>query len=454
MSLNSILSIARSALAMQQRSVDVTSHNIANAGTEGYRRQRLDLTEMEPLRTPEGTVGRGVTAAGISRARDQFLDTSFRQENGRLGRFNTTNQLLSGVEDIFDDSTGSGLGAGLDALLSAFGDLANDPSSASARGLVVQSAQSLTQQFHAVADRVATVNADLLERMKGDVSDVNNIGAQIANLNRQIVSAAKGVSAPDLEDQRDLLIDQLSQKADVQVVEHPDHGVTVVAGGALLVDGAQHGELEVQALATGGYGLASKASHQLVTLSSGSLKALSDLSSSTLPGIQKQLDQFATAVVQEVNAVHQSGTTTSGASGTDFFNAAGTTASSIELAVPIKQSPSNIAAGVTGTPGDGSVALKLAQLRTTPVDAAGGQTLGEFYGGVVTSIATLTQSAAQGSTSQDALVANVQAQRSSATEVSIDEEMVSLIKGQQAFAAASKIVNAADEMMQSILDMV
>jgi flagellar hook-associated protein 1 len=227
-----------------------------------------------------------------------------------------------------------------------------------------------------------------------------------------------------------------------------------VAGGALLVDGAQHGELEVQELAAGGYGVASKASHALVSLSSGSLKGLSDLSASTLPGIQKQLDQFAAAVVTEVNAVHRGGTTTGGASGTDFFNPVGTTASSIALALPIQQSPANIAAGATGAPGDGSIALKLAQLRTTAVQSTGGQTLGEFYGGVVTTIGTLTQAAQQGSTSQDALVANVQAQRSSATEVSIDEEMVSLIKGQQAFAAASKIVNAADEMMQSILDMV
>jgi flagellar hook-associated protein 1 FlgK len=395
-----------------------------------------------------------VTANGISRARDQFLDTSFRQENGLLGRYNTTNQLLTGVESIFDESNGAGLGAGLDALLSAFGDLANDPSSATARGLVVQSAQSLTQQFHDVSDRVAGVSADLLERMRGAVSDVNNLGAQIADLNRQIVAAARGVSAPDLEDHRDLLIDRLSQMVDVQVVEHPNHSVTVTGGGALLADGAQHGELEVQVLATGGYGLASKASHALVSLSSGSLKALSDLSSSTLPGIQKQLDQFAAAVVTEVNAVHRAGTTTAGAGGTDFFNPAGVTASGIEVAVPIRQSPANIAAGATGAPGDGSIALKLAQLRTTPVQSAGGQTLGEFYGGVVTTIGTLTQAAQQGSTSQDALVANVQAQRSSATEVSIDEEMVSLIKGQQAFAAASKIVNAADEMMQSILDMV
>ena len=155
-----------------------------------------------------------------------------------------------------------------------------------------------------------------------------------------------------------------------------------------------------------------------------------------------------------MNAIHRTGTTPGGSTGADFFDPAGTTASSIAVAAPLRQSPANIAAGATGSPGDGSVALRLAQLRTTGVDSAGGETLGELFGGVVTSIGVLTRAADQGAASQDALVANVQAQRSSATEVSIDEEMVSLIKGQQAFQAASKIVNAADEMMQSILDMV
>lgn len=454
MSLSSILSIARSALAMQQRSVDVTSHNIANASTEGYRRQRLELSAEDPLRTPQGTIGRGVTADGVTRARDQFLDTSFRQESGLLGRFDTASQLLSGVESIFDESGESGLGAGLDALLAAFGDLANDPSSAAARGLVVQSAQALTQQFHSTADRLASVGTDVLQRMQSAVGDVNDLGAQIADLNRQITAAAKGKSAPDLEDRRDLLIDRLSQMIDVQVVERTDHSVAVVTGGALLVDGAQHSALEVRSLAAGGMGVGVKGTGAPIGLSSGSLKGLSDLSSSTLPGIQKQLDQFAASVVAEVNAVHRTGTTMAGSSGTDFFDPAGTTASSIAVAAPLRQSVANIATGTTGSPGDGSVALKLAQLRTTAVESAGGETLGEFFGGVVTSIGVLTRAAEQGATSQDALVANVQSQRSSATEVSIDEEMVSLIKGQQAFQAASKIVNAADEMMQSILDMV
>jgi flagellar hook-associated protein 1 len=454
MSLNSILSIARSALAMQQRSVDVTSHNIANASTEGYRRQRLELTEMTPLLTPDGTIGRGVTSEGISRARDQFLDRRFRQESGLFGRFDTTREMLSGVESSFDESGDSGLGAGLDGLLAAFGDLANDPSSVTARSLVLQSAQSLAQQFHAASDRLAQAGTDVLQRMQSAVSDINNYGVQIADLNRQIVAAAKGVSAPDLEDKRDLLIDKLSQLVDIQVVDHPNHSVTVVAGGALLVDAGQHNDLEVQSLATGGLGVATASSHAPINITSGTLKGLSDLSTSTLPAIQKQLDQFAASVVQEVNAIHRGGTTTGGATGVDFFDAKGVTASGFDVSTAVKQSVSNIATGATGAPGDASVALQLAQLRTTPVASTGGQTLGEFYGGVVNSVAVLSRAAQQGSTSQDALVANVQAQRSSATEVSIDEEMVSLIKGQQAFAAASKIVNAADEMMQSILDMV
>jgi flagellar hook-associated protein 1 FlgK len=83
-----------------------------------------------------------------------------------------------------------------------------------------------------------------------------------------------------------------------------------------------------------------------------------------------------------------------------------------------------------------------------------GQTLGEVFRGVVTTVATLTRVAEQGSASQDTLVASVVAQRSSVSDVSVDEEMISLIRGQQAYAAASKIVTAADEMMQSILDMV
>lgn len=454
MSLTSLLSIARSALAIQQRSVDVASHNIANASTDGYRRQRLEISTAEPLRTPLGTLGRGVTSDGITRARDRFLDSSFRQESGLQGRFDTMKQLLGTVEGIVDDTDGRGLGGGLDDLLNAFSDLANDPSNAAARTLVRESAQALVERFHGAADRLNGVSQDVLARMQDATTEANNYGAQIADLNRQIVASAKGVAAPDLEDRRDQLIDQLSQLVDVQVVEHANHSVGIVAGGALLVDGVQHATLEVRSLATGGYGVGVAGTGATVAVASGRLKALRDLSATTIPALQRQLDGFASAVVNEVNAVHRTGTTVGGVGNTDFFDASGLTADSITLAAPIRQSVAAIAAGTTGSPGDGSVALKLAALRSTGVASGQGQTLGEVFRGVVTTVATLTRVAEQGSASQDTLVASVVAQRSSVSDVSVDEEMVSLIRGQQAYAAASKIVTAADEMMQSILDMV
>src|SRR5690242_11232615 len=105
MSLTSLLSIARSALLTQQRAIDVTGHNVANAQTPGYTRQRLALQAETPLNTGFGQVGRGVTAAGIQRLRDGFLDESYRRENGDLGKFSTMKDLLGQVDALFSEPT-------------------------------------------------------------------------------------------------------------------------------------------------------------------------------------------------------------------------------------------------------------------------------------------------------------------------------------------------------------
>ncbi|HYC33282.1 MAG TPA: flagellar hook-associated protein FlgK [Gemmatimonadales bacterium] len=454
MSLSSILSIARTALLTHQQAVDTASHNIANASTPGYTRQRLDLRAQDPLRTPQGTIGRGVESDGIRRIRDQFLDQGVHRESAGLGRFDTTRQLLSGLESVLGEPGDNGLSAALDKLFDAFSDLANDPSSVSARALVRENAQALVRQFSGTADRLAEVGRDLLTRMQTGVAQVNSITARIADINSKITAASKGVSAPDLEDQRDLLIDELGKYVDVQVVPHEGGVVGVVAAGALLVDAARASTLEVRSLATGGYGVGIVGNAQPVALGSGELRGLSDFSTTTLPGIQRQLDRFASALVAEVNAIHRAGRTVAGSVNSDFFDPAGLTASSITVAAPIRDSVANIAAGSSGGPGDGSIALRLAQLRTTSAGALQGQTLGEFYTGVVSSVAVLGRAAEQGAATQETLLANVTAQRSSVNGVSIDEEMVSMIKSQQAFAAASRIVNVADEMIRSVLDMV
>src|SRR5512141_761439 len=98
MSLVTFLSIARTAMLTQQRAMDVTANNVANAQTPGYRRQRLMLTEAMPLQMPFGTVGRGIDSLGVQRAVDLFHDASYRQDNGLFGRANTMASVFSQVE--------------------------------------------------------------------------------------------------------------------------------------------------------------------------------------------------------------------------------------------------------------------------------------------------------------------------------------------------------------------
>src|SRR5438093_10658044 len=128
MSLLSFLSIARSAMMAQQRAMDVTAHNVANAQTPGYSRQRLNLRPADPLLTANGMIGRGVTDGGIVRIRDGFLDTAWRHQSGLLGGATTLLSYLSQVESAMNEPSDTGLTATLDQMFQAFGDLANDPS--------------------------------------------------------------------------------------------------------------------------------------------------------------------------------------------------------------------------------------------------------------------------------------------------------------------------------------
>ena len=189
MSLTSLLSIARTALLSHQRAIDVTGHNVANANTEGYSRQRLLLDPQVPLQTAIGQLGRGVDATGIQRLRDHFLDATFRRENGELGRFQTRQEVLGQVEGVFGEPSDNGLAAGIDELFSAFGDLANDPSGQAPRELVRQVAANLARRFQDADARLGELGAEATSRMRGLVNEANALVAQIADLTRSRVES-------------------------------------------------------------------------------------------------------------------------------------------------------------------------------------------------------------------------------------------------------------------------
>jgi flagellar hook-associated protein 1 FlgK len=453
MSLASILDIARSALYTQQKAVDVASHNLANASTEGYTRQRLPLVPQDPLRTPDGMIGRGVTSNAIERLRNRFLDDTYHTESGLLGQQQTMQEMLQQVESVMGDLTDAGLAPTLDNFLDAWSDLSNDPSSATARTMVQQSGQALAQQFRTLNSRISSVAADAQGRLQSDVTQINALTRQIYELNVRIVSVQATGGAPDLADQRDVAIDQLSQLVQARVIPHTDGSVGVVVGDMLLADGAGSQDIVVRSDGAG-FGIGLAAGTGTFDPKGGEVKALTTFTTTALPGISAQLDQLAAALVGAVNSIHSAGTTNGGATGVNFFDPAGTTAATIALDPAVAASTASIVTGSTAAAGDGSQALAIAQLRSSGVAALGGITLGAFYEGIASSVATQANAAATAATAQTSLVQHVDAQRAAANGVNTDEELISIIKSQQAYAAAARIVSVANEMMDDVLRMV
>ncbi len=455
MSLSNLLSIARSALLTQQRAIDTTGHNIANAGTEGYSRQRLRLAPAEPLVTPLGQLGRGVTAEGIERIRDQYLDATYRREKGDRSRHATTRDLLGEIEGIFGEPGDTGIAGSLDRLWDSFSDLANDPTGQTPRELVRQAGADLARRFQDADRRIGEVRASVAERMQARVAEVNEITRQIAELNGRIRSVSAGLrEAPDVEDERDRLVDRLSSLTGVRVLPRPDGTIGVVAGDALLVDAGQQTTLEVRALGNGRYGIAVAGSPGLLDPEGGELGALVELSTTTLPALRSELDLVASGIVREVNALHRAGRNLTGATGIDFFDPTGLTAAGMALSRAVSRSTDDIAAGQSGGAGDNATALAIAELRTSGVASWGGQTLASSYQRLVARLGVLVRDADTKATGQEAVVDHVDRLRESVSGVSVDEELTHLIAQQNAFAAAARLVTVADEMMQSVIGMV
>jgi flagellar hook-associated protein 1 FlgK len=297
------------------------------------------------------------------------------------------------------------------------------------------------------------------------VAQVNRLTADIARLNAQIVpTEAGGHGANDLRDQRDRLLDQLGTIVPVTVIDRLDGSNQVMLGGRPLVDGTGANALELTVALPLEVRIAGESS--AVRTMGGTLGALLELTSVDIAQVRTGLDDLAAALVTDVNALHVTGwsPTAGGAgnwdplngptgSGIPFFDTAAnaSTAGGIRLSDAIRADAAAIAAGATeNAVGDNSVALALAELRNSAPSATG-QSFGGAYQAIVAALAGAGRSAADAATVSSTLLQQASARRESTSGVSTDEELLRLMRHQQAYAAAAKVVQTVDEMMEALL---
>lgn len=454
-SLGSILSIATSALRSHQRAINVVSHNIANAETEGYSRQLPVLGPWPPQTLPNGVFGAGVRIVDVTQVRDSLLDRSYLREVGDAGRSRALHGVLSQAEGLLGNPAQAGILDAASDFFSAFSELATRPDNESARSLLRESGRQLATRFREASSGLSDLRAVTERRFVAGVERINELAAGIAELNGRIAAdESAGVTSNDLRDTRRRMIDELGSLLPVTVTERSSGAVGVNTGGLSLVDGPDFTEVEVRTVG-GVLGIGIVGRPGLLPEVGGALGGFIDALNTEIPFFQSRLDDLAVALMTEVNALHQGGTAPSGATGIDFF--AGTSAWTMTLSADVEADLTNIVAGtdLSGTyaAGANDIALAVAQLRDS--GDLGGLGLGfdDFHQETVTEMGLRVSSADENATVHETMADNIDNQRLSVSGVSTDEELVRLIQHQTGYQAAARVVTAAQELLDTLVRM-
>ncbi len=443
------LNTAYTGLVSAQFGLDTTSHNVANARTEGYTRQRVDVTTRYPRRLPEGYVGNGVQVTDVVRARDRFLDDRVRTGQTVLGSMVANADLLHRVEQTLGEPD-HGLSAELDSLFDAWEDLALQPDDRASRVTVLAALERVATRVRASSTDLDRLDTSTRENVGFEVTEVNDQLRTVAELNAAIEdAAATGRTPNDLMDQRDLVLDELARSIGADVVHDGTGPVRVSLDGMGLVDGVQAQPLSLDA--SGGQ---LRHANGSPVRAGGEVGGMLHFLATDLPGVRSDLDRFAGDLAAIFNTRHGAGFTDTAAPGGDLFSVTpGSEAASLQVTVT---RPEELAASSVGTSPfpafNGVNAQGLADLRGATLAAGGTVTLGQSYRSLVTDLGSDVASLQRAADAQDGLVAAAEISRTQQHGVSIDEEMVNLIEYQRSYQAASRVITSIDQALDTLIN--
>lgn len=322
-----VMSTGLSALLAFQRALDTTSHNIANANTTGYVRQRTEFGAREPQPFSNGWVGRGVDVLAVTRQYDQFLVAEARASASGSAGLETFASLAERVNNLFGDSA-NGLAATMQRLQSALQGVATEPTSIPARQVLLGEARGVVDRLAFFDGRLRDLEAEVELRLGAEIDEVNSLAAGIARLNRDIAAgfASTGQPPNDLLDERDRLLDRLASRINVTLVPQDGMIVNVFVGrGQALVLNQSAARLDTRPddfdAARSSVVLLSDQGATDVTgaLSGGALGGLLDFRGGFLDSTRNALGRIATGLADTVNAQHRAGQDLAGNAGTDLF---------------------------------------------------------------------------------------------------------------------------------------
>jgi len=451
-SLTSIAGAALSALSTYTGAISVTNTNIANSETEGYTRQTAVL---------QATSTGGVDISSVKRVYSSFLTNRLRMETTGLGFYEAEQEALTSVESVFNESSTDGLSSCLSDFWNSWQDVVDDPSDSSARTTLLAAADTLADTLNSMSSDLTDLQNSIDDSLTDCVSAVNDLVDQIAALNTSIVAAtAAGQDCNTDMDTRDELITELSSYIGISTYTDDSGQICIsMDNGNPLIVGSTTWTLATQTNSTTGLQditlVSQSGASTVITddITTGKMGGYLEVRDDLIPSYQSSLDDLASTLITQINALHTTGYDLNGDAGVDFFT--GSSASDIAVNSAILDDSNTIAASSTvdGIPDDGTIASAIADLQDSLLFNSGTSTASDFYATLVGKVGSRLSSVESSYEAQESLVNSCQSQRDSVSSVSTDEEMVNLTQYQYAYEAAAKVISIVDEMMQTLINM-
>ena len=309
--------------------ITTAGHNISNANTEGYSRQRVQIKEFDPLYKPDlerlerpGLIGQGVDVQSINRIRDELLDERIVAQSNQESYWDTRSKYYTMIEQIYYEPDDISVRSNMDKFWEAWQELSINPESKAARQAVVTRAETLTDSIKQRWEDLAGVGNLIDGDIEATVKQVNSYARQIADCNAEIVrSRAMGDNPNDLLDRRDLLVDKLSKLINISTDQRDSDEFMVHVGGRVIVQGSISREIDlVPRFDDTGYSkLVWKDTGNDAVFNGGSLGALVELRDVDVRNEIQTLNTMTMNFADLVNDVHRNAVGANKVTGLDFF---------------------------------------------------------------------------------------------------------------------------------------
>lgn len=309
--------------------ITTAGHNISNANTEGYSRQRVQLKEFDPLYKPDleraeraGMIGQGMDSQSINRVRDELLDQRITEQQHSESYWETRSKYYTMIEQIYNEPNDVSIRSNMDKFWEGWQELSVHPESQAARQAVVTRGESLADSIKTKWEALMGVGNLINGDIEATVKQVNDYTRQIAALNAEIVrSRGMGDNPNDLLDRRDLLVDKLSKIINITSDRRDSDEFMVHLDGHVLVQGgiARGFELETVVDNNGYDKLVWKDTGNDAVIKGGTLGALIELRDVDIRSEVQSLNTMTMNFSDLVNDIHRNGYGANNVTGLDFF---------------------------------------------------------------------------------------------------------------------------------------